>query len=178
VSYDAAAQLVSTAAIAITSSLGQPPVTSSRVGSPPWVTGLVAASSCGESLDQRAGLTWLIARRRYPSAAGTHLTAVGSSAHSIHGKSHAPEFLTSSASCGFTRDRIRAPLGYFCYAPVIVRHGRGAAPPRADLGTVRDSAPSIGVGAWTLGMGARTTFRGGWRAIVGSRSGELDTSRI
>jgi hypothetical protein len=135
-----------------------------------------AGRACRESLDQRAGLTWLIARRRYPSAAGTHLTAVGSSAHLIHGKSHAPEFLMSSASCGFTRDRIRAPLGYFCCAPTIVRRERGAAPPRADLGTVRDSTPSIG--AWTLGMGARTTFRGGWRAIVGSRSGELDTSRI
>jgi hypothetical protein len=106
----------------------------------------------------------------------SHLTEVGSSAHSIHGKSHAPEFLTSSASCGFTRDRIRASLGYFCCAPAIVRRGRGAAPPQADLGTVRDSASSIG--AWTLGMGARTAFRGGWRAIVGSRSGELDTSRI
>jgi hypothetical protein len=52
----------------------------------------------------------------------------------------------------------------------------GDGPPRANPRMVRGSAPSIG--AWTLGIGAWITFRVGWRAIVGSRSGESGTSRI
>jgi hypothetical protein len=41
-----------------------------------------------------------IARRRCLFAADAHLTVVGSPARSVHGKSRAPEFVTSSTLCG------------------------------------------------------------------------------
>ena len=52
--------------------------------------------------------------------------------------SHAPVFVAPSASCGFSRDRIRASLGCFFNAPAMVRRGRGAALP--CVGSVGEDA--------------------------------------
>jgi hypothetical protein len=129
----------------------RPPVTSSRAGFPPRVTGLVDASSCREYVRGVTGLggpAWrgqLLADATSPPRTRTsprldHLrtrftvrVTHPSSLHPLH-------------CVGSLEIQSRATLGCVHCASATNRHGRGAAPPWANPGMAEELGPSDLVG--------------------------------